>query len=60
MSHRQGEEMTRTLLTPSDRIRARQYTLSNKGARRRGGWIEPPVQQLPQQQRQIRQSREVS
>jgi hypothetical protein len=60
MSHRQGEEMTRTLLATSDSIRARQFTLSSKGARKRDGWIEPPMQQLPQQQQQIRQSREVS
>lgn len=36
MSHRQGEEMTRTLLAPSDRTRARLTTLSSKGSRMLG------------------------
>jgi hypothetical protein len=43
MSHHQGEEMTRTFLAPSDRIRVRLSTLRSKGARRRDGWIEPPM-----------------
>jgi hypothetical protein len=31
MSHHQGEEMTRTFLAPSDRIRVRLSTLRSKG-----------------------------
>jgi hypothetical protein len=60
MLHRQGEEMTRTLLALSNRIREKKFTLSCKGARRRDDWTEPPVQYLLLQQQQIRQSREVS
>jgi hypothetical protein len=53
-----GEEMTRTLLAPSNRSRARLSILSSKRAERRGVWTEPLVQLL--QQQQIRLSREGS
>jgi hypothetical protein len=35
MSHRQGEEMTSTLLAPLDRTMARQSTLISKGKKKR-------------------------
>jgi hypothetical protein len=53
-----GEEMTRTLLAPSYRSRARPSILSSKRAGRKVAWTEPHVQR--HQQQQIRLRRETS
>jgi hypothetical protein len=54
MSHRQGEETTRTLLAPSGRSNGRQSILSSRSEERIYVWTEPLVQHLQRQQQQTR------